>query len=97
MDCALGVMSEFFLSSPRSWRYSLLFFLKDLAILHLTLGCMVHFEAVPTFLYKVWYLGPVSIISQEYAIVPTSFAHKTVLTPLIVFALCQKNKPSLLV
>ena len=47
-----GVMSKIFLSYPRSWRYSLMYFLKDL-ILHFIVGCIVHFETVHNFLYKM--------------------------------------------
>ena len=40
---------------------------------------MVHFETVLKFLYKVWTLDQVSIVSQEYPIVLISFAYKTML------------------
>ena len=88
--CVFGVMSKIFLSKPRSWRYSLMFFLKGL-ILHFIVGCIVHFETIHNFLYKMWYLGLFSIISQEYKIIPTSFVHKTMLLPLLnSLCICQK-------
>ena len=53
---------------------------------------MVHFETVPKFLYKMWYLGQVSIISQEYSVVPTSFAHETMSPPLSCLCIFSKYK-----
>ena len=47
---------------PRSWRYSLMFFLKDW-MLHFIAGYMAHFESIHNFLYKMWYLCQFPIIS----------------------------------
>ena len=51
---------------------------------------MVHFETVLKILYTMWYLGQVSIISQEYSVIPTSFAHET-MSPLLS-CLCTFSK-----
>ena len=79
MNCGVGVMSKVFLSRLGSWRYSLYVFPKKFVMLHFIPGCMVQFETILKFSYKVWYLGQVSIVSQGYPIVLTSFAHKTML------------------
>ena len=52
---------------------------------------MVHFETLHhKFLYKMWCLGQISTIPQEYPIFPTSFTHKT-MSPLLN-CLCTFSK-----